>query len=39
MIVDGHVVPAWLAWSVAVLALAGTWACFAVAWQIGEDNG
>jgi hypothetical protein len=33
MIVDGHVVPAWLAWAVAVLALAGTWACFAVAWQ------
>jgi hypothetical protein len=33
MIVDGYVVPAWLAWSVAVLALAGTWACFAVAWQ------
>jgi hypothetical protein len=33
MTIDGHAFAAWLAWAVAVLALLGTWACFAAVWQ------
>jgi hypothetical protein len=33
MTIDGHAFAAWLGWLVAVLALLGTWACFAAVWQ------